>query len=200
MSLASSFDSPSYDLYNNHHSYQSINNKKSSSSEPSINHTKITMDEAKHSSSSMNDTKPPSWLNMKSVDWGLSVTIFFLVPLFFVKLAQVMFPVKDAPQNDLRPEDDDEYDKYAKRQMDFQWVSLLTLGAIGTIIAIALAMIKGTSRGPILGLCYGSLATIVFGLYSNYGRINNVACVSIVGVFLIACLFLPRLSQHVLLK
>jgi hypothetical protein len=136
----------------------------------------------------------------KAGDWGLSLIILFLVPLFFVKLSRALFPIKECPQMELSMEESNQLDREAKRQMDLQYVTVLSLGALGVVLAIVLAMTRLTSRSALLGLCYGSFVTLIFAVYTNFNRFGNVAQVSIIGVFLIGCLFLPRMTNEVLLK
>lgn len=156
-----------------------------------------TLDEPASADSNANSNNVGSVQNINN--WGLILAIFFLYPLFCIKVAESVFATKPCSQVDLSPFDAEQCEANNVNQQNFQYLIVLVLGCIGVIAAIILAKTQRTSRSAAFGLCYGSFATIIYAVCANYSRLTPLSQVSILALLLTAFIFLPHLTKSILL-
>ena len=132
-------------------------------------------------------------------NWGVILSIFFLYPLFAIKVAEAAFATKHCSQVDMTPTAAEQCENHNIRYQNFQYLTVLVLGCIGVVGAILLAKSKKKARSAAFGLCWGSFATIVYAVCANYSRLTALSQVSILALLLASFIFLPPLTKSILL-
>ena len=133
-------------------------------------------------------------------NWALIFAIFFLFPLFCIKLSECAFMTRMCSQVDLTPAAAEECENKNIHQQNLQYLSVLVLGGLGVVFGVIIGKSHYSYRAAAFGLCYGGFATILYAVCANYSRLTSLSQVSITALLLAAFIFLPPLTSSVLLS
>jgi len=125
-------------------------------------------------------------------DWGLTIPIALLFPLFAVKLSETAVPVKSCVNALVA--DWDSCDAEVQKNADIQYFLVLIIGIVGLIVSLVMTRYRISSRPALLGLSYGSMLCLLYAVFANTHRINSTIQIAILGIILVGFIFLPRVG------
>jgi hypothetical protein len=128
----------------------------------------------------------------RPADWALTIPIALLFPLFVVKTAEAIMPVKSCVN--ALVSDWDSCDAEVQKNADIQYFLVLIFGIIGLIVSLVMTRYRISSRPALLGLSYGSMLCLLYAVFTNTHRTNSTIQIPILGIILVGFIFLPRVG------
>lgn len=126
----------------------------------------------------------------KGFSWVVVALLVPLVPLFIIKMANLIFPQTDCTAPNIANPALCLSENTA--QKTFLYMTIFVLGIIGLVLAIAMNNARTVPRTAAMSIGIGSAASILYAIYSNYDKLNDSIQLVIIGLTILGVVMLPR--------
>jgi hypothetical protein len=130
------------------------------------------------------------------VDWALTTVIAVFYPLLIIKVCEAIWPPVSTANAD--PTLAAKLEKDAVVRGNCHYILAIVCGILGILISLVLIKYRQTSRSAALGVAYGGLFTLLYGVVTNQHKFTALIQAFILGALLCLFIFLPRMTHGVL--
>lgn len=126
----------------------------------------------------------------KGFSWVVVALLVPLVPLFIIKMANLIFPKVDCTAPSVSNPALCLQENLS--QNTFLYMTIFVLGVIGLVLSIAMNNAQTIPRSAAVSIGIGSAVSILYAIYSNYDKLNDSIQLIIIGLTIIGVIMLPK--------